>query len=204
MTSETEEFTKCFVNESPLKLQIEKWRKVLNKYCKEAFSKIRIRKKQQNEPLKITISKLIDERNRLITKLDEQQNELKNELLNKAIADEEAEENRKVIVENFQKLSENPENIKMQEMWKLMKSICPKEAATKPNAKRNKKGKIVSSPNEIKQVLAREYKDRLRSRPARPDLINMKKRKRTIFKLKMKFAKSRKSKPWTMKMLYQI
>ena len=83
-------------------------------------------------------------------------------------------------------------------MWKLMKSICPKEAATKPNAKRNKKGKIVSSPNEIKQVLAREYKDRLRSRPARPDLINMKKRKRTIYKLKMKLAKSRKSKPWTM------
>ena len=110
MTSETEEFTKCFVNESPLKLQIEKWRKVLNKYCKEAFSKIRIRKKQ-NKPLKITISKLIDERNRLITKLDEQQNEVKIELLNKAIADEEAEENRKDIVENFHELGENPENI---------------------------------------------------------------------------------------------
>ena len=197
LTSETKEFTECFVNESPLKSQIEKWRKVLNKYCKEAFPKIRIRKKHI-KPLKNTISKLIDERNSIITKPKEQQNEKKIELLNKAIADEEAEENRKVIVENFQQFSENPENIKMQEMWKLMKRIWPKEAPTKPTAKRNKRGKIVSSPNEIKQVLAKEYKDRLRSRPARPDLIAMKKRKRIIFKMKIKLAESRKSKPWTM------
>ena len=111
---------------------------------------------------------------------------------------EEAEENRKVIIENFQQLSENPENIKMQEMWKLMKRIWPIEAPTKPTAKRNKRGKIVSSSNEIKQVLAKEYKDRLRSRPARPDLVAMKKRKRIIFKMKIKLAESRKSKPWTM------
>ena len=85
-------------------------RKTMDKDEENICKKIEIRKKQ-NKPLKITISKLKDERNRLITELDEQQNEVKIELLNKAIADEEAEENRKDIVENFHELGENPENI---------------------------------------------------------------------------------------------
>ena len=51
---------------------------------------------------------------------------------------------------------------------------------------------------EIKKMLAKEYKDRLRLRPFRPDMKHLKKRKRKIFKLKMKLANSRKSPEWTM------
>ena len=67
-----------------------------------------------------------------------------------------------------------------------------------PTAKRNHRGKIISAPNEIKKVLAKEYKDRLRSRPFRPDLIPMMKRKKRIFKLKMKLAERKKSPSWNM------
>ena len=58
-------------------------------------------------------------------------------------------------------------------------------------------GKIVTGPREIKNVLSKEYKDRLRSRPVRPDLQAMKKRKDSIFTMKMKLAEAKPSPEWT-------
>ena len=62
LTSETDDFSKCFMNETPLWSQIKMWRRVLETYCKKSFRKIRIRK-EKIKPLKQNISKLIDERN---------------------------------------------------------------------------------------------------------------------------------------------
>ena len=63
-----------------------------------------------------------------------------------------------------------------------------------PTAKRNHRGKLVTGAREIKTLLAKEYKERLRSRPVRPDLVQIKERKRKIFQLKIKKAESRKQK----------
>ena len=46
------------------------------------------------------------------------------------ISNEEAEENRTKIVKIFRKLSEDPENINFQNMWKMMKKLWPKEGIT--------------------------------------------------------------------------
>ena len=112
------------------------------------------------------------------------------------ISNEEAEENRAKIVENFRQLSEDPERVNLNQMWKKMKKLWPKEGVTVPTAKRNHKGKIVTGPKDIKNVLAKEYKDRLRSRPIRPDLRNMKIRKEKIFEIKLKLAENNPSKEW--------
>ena len=79
-------------------------------------------------------------------------------------------------MKNFKYFSENPETINMQQVWKLLKNLWPKSPAILPTAKRNHRGKIVSGPAEIKNVLSREYKERLRARPLRPDLKSIKKR----------------------------
>ena len=100
-----------------------------------------------------------------------------------------------------QKKSKDTENINLQQMWKLCKKLWPKKGETLPTAKRNHKGKIVTGPREIKILLAKEYKDRLRTRPVRPDLRGMRKRKKTIFKMKMKLAKSNPSIEWTSKII---
>jgi 16S rRNA C967 or C1407 C5-methylase (RsmB/RsmF family) len=63
-TSETEDFTKVFLDDAPLKYQIENWRKVLNIHCKKAFKKIRIRKKKI-KPINSSIANLINKRNKL-------------------------------------------------------------------------------------------------------------------------------------------
>ena len=102
-------------------------------------------------------------------------------------------------MDNNKHLSENPENINLQQMWKLTKNLWPKSGATMPTAKRNHKGKIVSGPREIKNALSKEYKDRLRTRPVRPDLQYMKKRNKMIFEMKMKLAELSPSHKWEMK-----
>ena len=74
----------------------------------------------------------------------------------------------------------------MQQVWKTLKRLWPKAGSPLPVAKKNHKGKIVSAPKDIKSLLAREYKDHLRKRPMRPDLLSL--RKRRIFKLKFKIG----------------
>jgi hypothetical protein len=149
--------------------------------------------------LKQHIYKLIDERNVLTLQPDDPEIQAKISELSKEIADEEAKENRDKIMQNFKNISEDPEQINLQQMWKLSKRMWPKNSVSLPTAKRNHMGKIVTGPRDIRNVLAKEYKDRLRTRPIRPDLTDMKKRKSLIFNLKMKLARKKSSPDWTMK-----
>ena len=40
LTTETNEFTKCFTVDGSLEVQIEDWRRVLNTHCRNSFKKI--------------------------------------------------------------------------------------------------------------------------------------------------------------------
>ena len=195
LTSLTNEFSNCFKNERPLLCQVEMWQEVLLKYCNKSFKKIRIRRKNI-KPLEAPLNNLIDERNNLAQKPAD--NKQKLEEVTNRIAEIEATENRKKIVDNFKHLSENPEQINLSKLWQIFKKMSPKSFNSLPVAKQNYKGKIISNPKELKTLLAREYKDRLRSRPIRPDLIQLKMRKRKIFKMKMKLAECRRSPLWKM------
>ena len=89
--------------------------------------------------------------------------------INCLISDQQAKENRDKVMRQFSYFSENPEKIQMQKMWKSLKKVCPKLKPTLPSAKRNLKGKIISSQKDIKTLLEAEYKNRLRTRPVRND-----------------------------------
>ena len=60
-------------------------------------------------------------------------------------------------------------------------------------------GKIISGRKEIKNLLAKEYRNRLRTRPARPEFLPTRLRRKKIFEIKMSLAQLRKTPPWTMK-----
>ena len=83
-------------------------------------------------------------------------------------------------------------------MWKTLRKLWPKNANSLPAAKKNHKGRIVTGPTELKKLLAKEYKERLRCRPIRPDFLEIDKNKETIFQLKMKLAQSKISPDWNM------
>ena len=123
--------------------------------------------KKKVKPISPSIATLINERNTLSTAHG---NQNKIELIEKEISDKVALENRNIISKNFKQLSDNFENVNLQKLWKLMKNLWPKNNSVIPTAKRNHRGKVVSGPTEIKNVLSREYKERLRLRPFRPDL----------------------------------
>ena len=65
LTSRTEEFTNCFINNKPFNEQIKSWKRVLKKFLNICFKKVRINKKFKS--LKITKQKtLFDKRRRAI------------------------------------------------------------------------------------------------------------------------------------------
>ena len=119
-------------------------------------------------------------------------------LIDIEIAEEEAAENRGKILKQFNFSSENCENLDMQKMWKTLKNICPKMKQILPSAKKNHQGKIISSKNDVKKLLEKEFKNRLRERPYRDDLISTKQRRNRLFEEKLKFSEKNKRQPWTM------
>ena len=195
LTTETKDLTHCFDSNKPLEKQFDEWMKILRDFCQKAFKKIRIKRKKKTQHVKDSIRILIDERNKLIS---EDGNEAKVREIEEIIAEKEAEENREILMKNFKPLADNPESINLKEMWKLHSKLWPKNSICLPVAKRNFKGKLLSSPRDIKNLLSLEYKNRLRSRPLRPDLKCITKNKKRIFKMKMALANSRKSELWKM------
>ena len=117
------------------------------------------------------------------------------------IATEEAAGNRENILKQFKLFSENPENINMQKMWKTLKNICPKMKQILPSAKKNHLGRIISSKNDVRKLLEKEFKNRLRQRPYRDDLISTHFRRNRLFEMKLKLAEQNKSQPWSMEEL---
>ena len=194
-TSCTKEFSDCFKSELPLIQKVEKWRQILKIHCQTAFKKIRINKKRKMKPLKPELSLLINKRNQL---KKQKENTKALEDIEDKISKIEAEENREIILKNFKKFSSNPENIVLSEMWKAVKNISPKHESALPIAKKNHKGDLISNPGEIRKLLAKEYKQRLRSRPMRPDLGDIIQRREEIFKIQLKLAEENSSVPWKM------
>ena len=106
---------------------------------------------------------------------DENKNTL--EALNCKIADMEAQENRNKLQKNFNEFSDNPDNINLTKMWKLLNKILPKVGNEVPTAKKNHRGKLVSGAKNLKILMLKEYTQRLRNRPVRPDLELLRNRK---------------------------
>ena len=195
ITSESDKFTKCFETNAPFQIQIENWREVLRSTCKESFPKIRI-KKRKNVKINAKLSKLIKQRNILSANFLNENEEIKK--LEEKISNIETEENRNQIVHNFKYFSENPEKIEISKMWKLLKKIWPKYDS-QSTAKKNHRGEIISNPNALKALLAKEYKERLRKRPMKPEMTQIMMTKKKLFNMKLKLANNNKSPEWSLR-----
>ena len=194
MTSDTVEFTRCFEGDSSLLSKVEDWRLVLDQNCRKSFKKIRIRPKQMRT-LSGEMSLLIDKRNHL--KKESCQNDLI-EAIEYKIADLEATENRNSVLKHFELMSNNPEYVNMQNVWKILNKLCPNYLPTLPSAKRNPKGILVTDHRELKELLSVEYQNRLRTRAIRPGLEKITFLRKEIFEMNLKLSKSRTSDDWNM------
>ena len=105
LTTETEEFSRCFDNNLSVLEQINEWRTVFNLNVSKAFRKVRVTRKRHQKPIPPVISNLINQRNKLSTSNTDGNNI---EALDEEISNLEAEENHKIIMEHFQMLNEDP------------------------------------------------------------------------------------------------
>ena len=85
-------------------------------------------------------------------KLDDEESKLEAKHNDEAIATTEAEANRNKIIENFQSFSQDPENVNLGQVWKVMNKVWPKFGTSVPSAKKDHKGRIVSEQNELKKL----------------------------------------------------
>ena len=98
----------------------------------------------------------------------------------------------------FRKFCSTSSTFPVQDMWKYKNKVWPKKTSALPVAKRNRKGRLVSTPKELMKTLLLEYKDRLRPRCNRSDLKNHIKTMHLVSQLKLAKAWKNKSPPFTM------
>ena len=89
-------------------------------------------------------------------------------------------------------------------IWNLKKKIFPKHANLLPVAKKNIEGRLVTAPNELKELYAKTFKHRLRHRPINDDLKNLEALKEELCSRRLELAKMTKSKEWDLKLLNKV
>ena len=197
MTSATKEFTACFDNNLPFEGQAKKWRNLLNNFFHKSFKKIRIRNKIKVKKTKL--SELFKRRMILKKKLHMTENEEEEIItLEEKIAEECEDLNRKKITDNFKELDGNNGNLNHQGVWKTKRKIFPKIKPTLPVGKKNHENKIITNPEELKDLYLETFKFRLRHRSVLPGYEEIMDLQEDLFKLRLELAKTKKTPAWKM------
>ena len=81
-----------------------------------------------------------------------------------------SEKNRDRILKSFQDIANSDNSCNTQGMWRQMRKLFPKVLATVPSGIKDHKGKIITQAYMVKQIVVRKYQQRLRKRPANPEI----------------------------------
>ena len=88
-------------------------------------------------------------------------------------------------------------------MWRLKKEVAP-QICDPPMAKKDEHGNIVTDPEKLMDLYVATYEKRLKNKEIKQDLDDIKYLKEELLKRRMKIAKRKKSKAWTMKQLNKV
>ena len=197
LTTETSEFTNCFDDNAPLEVQAKKWRKTLTSFFHKSFKKVRILNKTKKKNSKLF--SLMEARSKLKKKkeLDEREEEEINNL-EALISEECEEENRNIVMDNFNNMNGADGNLNHQGVWKAKKKFFPKTKTNIPVGKTNLKGQMITNPEELKDLYLETFKFRLRKRPVKPGYEDLLEKQEKLFNLRLEMAKKQKSPAWKM------
>ena len=197
LTSDTAEFSDCFQTDKPFEEQAVKWRKVLNGFFQKSFKKVRVTNKTSKQFARL--NDLMGRRSQLKKKpsLDKKEEE-EVVLLEKNIALECEERNRKTVLDNFSTLDGTNGNLEHQGVWQAKKKYFPKTKSSLPVGKKNLQKQLITNPRELKELYLQTFIHRLRKRPVQPGFQNILKMQEELFYLRLEKSKKAKSLPWTM------
>ena len=107
-----------------------------------------------------------------------------------------AKENRNKVVENFATLATSDGTTNQRGVWDIKRKIFPKNKESLPFAKTDFEGKLVTSQKELKALYLKTFTSRLRHRPIKKGLENLKVLKEELCAKRMEMSKLNKSDPW--------
>ena len=106
------------------------------------------------------------------------------EQVEKEIARASEEENKEKIMNNFKEFADKQGSFNINGMWNIKKKIFPKIAQSKPTGKKNMAGQIITNPDGLKKLYLETFVHRLRYRPIREDLEEIKTLTEILFKMR--------------------
>ena len=179
-------------------------KKAFENVLHKCFRKIRIvKKKEKNNADKLLLERVNLKKEIKSSNIDENMKEKIRERI-KQIEDEIGEEvtveNHNVVLETLKQLGDgyNLNGSGRRNLWRLLKNRFPKNTPAMPVAKKDSQGKLVTNHNELKRLYLKTYKNRMRNRPMKEDLLDLKDLKNDLFELRLKLATRKKSEPWTL------
>ena len=181
ITSKSNDLSSLFLKDDNLNICTKKFLKRLNGFIQEAFKKIWITDKQNEE-----IEALFQRRKVLRNKSDD---ENKDELLQveQKLADKVAKENYDKIVEEISGIECDTGGKHSGKLWQLRKKLCPKNRDP-PTAMLDEHGNLTTSPAVIEEIALRTFKNRLENRPIKKGLENIRTEKEELCNIRLKLA----------------
>ena len=115
-----------------------------------------------------------------------------------------ADENLLKIKNNLKALSNVDGTVVMSGVWKLTKKLFPKNTKCLPASKKNSKGRLISSPDELKELYINTYVHRLRHRPAKPEFEELRSLKNLLCAKRLELVKMKPFQPWGIQDLEKV
>ena len=193
-TTNNKYLSNVFIEEEDLDDATEHFMKRLNKKINKFFKKLGNKKEKVNKRQEQFYNKW-------------KQLKLKSDPESKA---EKIEVEEELAKEYFEKVVKASEELDCEEggkssgkLWSLKKQMCPR-IRDPPTAMKGEDGKLVTDVEKIKEMAVKAYEERLRNRPIKEGMEDMRSSKEKLAEKLMEVAKQTKTPPWEMKQLEKV
>ena len=203
-------FQHCFWSTKNFEEKCTKFKNTLDDTLHKCFKKIRITKNGKAGGVRREVNQLIIEKNKLSLSLRTIQCKLgrcilENEInkIEEKIGKISASQNSDIVREAVKSLQTSGGSFSQLGMWKLKNLMCPK-IKDPPMAKRDKNGSLITSPSLLKRVYLETYKERLKPREIKPELLDLFYLKSELWDLKLEELEANKTKLWSIEELERV
>ena len=209
-TTNTNALSKIFEEKGDVEKQFQKWWTKLNSFFQQSFRKVRIKEGMNKTPTELDVKidewKDIKKKNNLAKHSDEENkyDEQKEEDLEKEISDVIDDLNLEVVKKTLGVLDGENGTVKHKGLWKLKKEVNPKIKPTLPVGKKNLEGRIVTNPEELKELYLQTFLYRLRNRPIKQGYEGVLELKEELFNIRLETAKIQKTPHWKIEELEKV
>ena len=198
MTEKNTKLSDIFSTHSTFENQTSNFEKEMNSIFHQSFPKIREKKRKFKED---DVGFLIEKRNKLKLNPISDANTKAVEELEDMIVEKTEDNYAKRVFEAIGNLTGEDGKINNIGAWRQLNKADPyrKKLQLMPTAFKDKFGNLITNHESIKEHCLSDILKRLRKRPIHPELVTLGQRKLVLSNMRLKKARKRKTKPWTLK-----